>query len=102
MEALTRLPGVGRKTANVILGTAFGRNDGVVVDTHVARLSQRLGLTGEIDPGKIEADLMRLFPRGGWTPLSHLLIDHGRAICQARTPKCAECFLNDICPSSRV
>ena len=102
MEELVRLPGVGRKTANVVLGNAFGINDGVVVDTHVSRVSARLGLTTESDPVKIERDLMPLFPREEWTMLSHLFIEHGRTICLARTPKCAECPLNDICPSSRV
>ena len=102
MEELTRLPGVGRKTANVILGNAFGRSDGVVVDTHVARLSQRLGLTTHLDPEKIESDLMALFPRERWTLLAHLLIDHGRAVCVARTPKCGVCVLADLCPSVRV
>ena len=102
MEELVRLPGVGRKTANVVLGNAFGINVGVVVDTHVTRVSGRLGLTTETDAVKIERDLMPLFPRDGWTMLSHLFIEHGRTICLARTPKCAECPLNDICPSSRV
>jgi endonuclease-3 len=102
MDALVKLPGVGRKTANVILGNAFDKNDGVVVDTHVARLSHRLGLTKQTDAVKIEQDLMKLFPRERWTMLSHLLIEHGRRICEARRPKCEECFLNDICPSSRV
>jgi endonuclease III len=102
MDALVKLPGVGRKTANVILGNAFDKNEGVVVDTHVTRLSQRLGLTKQTDAVKIEQDLMKLFPREEWTMLSHLLIEHGRQICEARRPKCEECFLNDICPSSRV
>jgi endonuclease-3 len=102
MDALVKLPGVGRKTANVILGNAFDKNDGVVVDTHVARLSHRLGLTKQTDAVKVEQDLMKLFPRERWTMLSHLLIEHGRQICEARRPKCEECFLNDICPSSRV
>lgn len=99
MEELTTLPGVGRKTANVILGNAFGQNAGVVVDTHVTRLSNRLGLTTQKDPVKIEADLMQLFPREQWTLLSHLLIDHGRAVCDARAPKCEICVLADLCPS---
>jgi endonuclease-3 len=86
----------------VILGNAFEKNEGVVVDTHVTRLSQRLGLTKHTDAVKIEQDLMKLFPRDQWTMLSHLLIEHGRQICEARRPKCEECFLNDICPSSRV
>ena len=102
MEQLVELPGVGRKTANVVLGNAFGKNEGVVVDTHVTRLSHRLGLTTEEDPVKIEADLMPLFPRDKWTMLSHLLIWHGRQICVARTPRCESCPLNDICPASRV
>ncbi len=102
MDELTRLPGVGRKTANVILGNAFGENEGIVVDTHVARLSQRLGLTADTDPVKIESALMRLFPRERWTLLAHLLIDHGRAICTARAPKCDVCPLADLCPSARV
>jgi endonuclease-3 len=102
MESLVKLPGVGRKTANVVLGNAFEKNEGVVVDTHVTRLSQRLGLTKNEDAVKIEQDLMTLFPREQWTMLSHLLIEHGRRICEARRPKCEQCFLNDICPSSRV
>ncbi|MGI8499101.1 MAG: endonuclease III [Gemmatimonadaceae bacterium] len=102
MEELTQLPGVGRKTANVILGNAFRKNEGVVVDTHVARVSQRLGLTRETDPVKIERDLMPLVPRRLWSLLSHLFIFHGRAICEARSPKCEQCMLTDICPSSRV
>jgi len=102
MEELTKLPGVGRKTANVVLGNAFGKNVGIVVDTHVARLSERLGLTNETDPVKIEAALMPLFPPEQWTMLSHLLIEHGRQICVARVPRCERCVLNDICPSSRV
>jgi endonuclease-3 len=102
MEALTTLPGVGRKTANVILGNAFGVNEGVVVDTHVSRLSQRLALTSHADPVRIEQDLVRLFPRESWTLLSHLLIDHGRAVCEARAPKCERCVVSDLCPASRV
>jgi endonuclease-3 len=102
MEQLVELPGVGRKTANVILGNAFDRNEGVVVDTHVSRVSQRLALTANTDPIKIERDLIRLFPRDQWTLLAHLLIEHGRQICVARTPKCEQCVLSDLCPSSRV
>jgi endonuclease-3 len=102
MEALLTLPGVGRKTANVVLGNAFGVNDGVVVDTHVTRVSQRLGLTRHTDPAKIEPDLMRLFPRDSWALLSHLLIFHGRQICIARKPRCPECVLADICPSAKL
>jgi endonuclease-3 len=100
LDALVKLPGVGRKTANVVLGNAYDKNEGVVVDTHVGRVSGRLGLTTETDPVKIEQDLMRLFPRDRWTMLAHLLIEHGRTICDARRPKCEACFLNDICPSS--
>ena len=100
MEELIRLPGVGRKTANVLLGNAFDRNEGIVVDTHVTRLAGRLGLTAETDAVKIELALMPLFPRERWTILSHLLIEHGRQVCDARKPKCADCVLNDICPSS--
>lgn len=102
MDALVDLPGVGRKTANVVLGNAFGKSEGVVVDTHVTRLSQRLGLTENKDAIKIEFDLMDLVPRDEWTIISHLFIDHGRAVCKAPTPKCEICVLNDICPSSRV
>ena len=102
MDELVRLPGVGRKTANVVLGNAFGRDEGIVVDTHVTRLSERLGFTKEVDAVKIEAALMKIFPRERWTMLSHLLIFHGRRICDARTPKCGACVLNDICPSARV
>jgi|SRR5579884_997556 len=102
MDALVELPGVGRKTANVVLGNAYGKNEGIVVDTHVGRVSARLGLTTETDPVKVEQDLVRLFPRDRWTMLAHLLIEHGRQICEARRPKCESCFLNDLCPSSRV
>lgn len=102
MAELVKLPGVGRKTANVVLGNAFGRDEGVVVDTHVSRLSQRLALSRETDPAKIEKDLMTLFPREQWTMLAHLLISHGREICIARRPLCEKCVVNDLCPSSRV
>ena len=102
MAELHALPGVGRKTANVVLGNAFGLNEGVVVDTHVGRLSLLLGLTRATDPVKVEQDLMRQFPRDQWMMLSHLLISHGRAVCIARRPKCGECVLADICPSARV
>ncbi|MGE0353630.1 MAG: endonuclease III [Gemmatimonadales bacterium] len=102
MEELTALPGVGRKTANVVLGNAFGINGGVVVDTHVTRLSRLLGLTRQGQAEKIEQDLMQLFPRKQWTLLSHLLILHGRAVCIARRPKCGDCVLSDVCPSSTV
>lgn len=100
MAELVQLPGVGRKTANVVLGNAFGLNEGVVVDTHVGRLAARLGLTRATDPVKIEQDLIPLFPREDWTLLSHLLIDHGRKICNARKPLCANCFLADLCPAA--
>jgi endonuclease III len=99
MDALVELPGVGRKTANVILGNAFDRNEGVVVDTHVARVSQRLQLTKHTDPVKIEQDLVTLFPREQWTLLAHLLIEHGRQICDARLPKCSRCPIAELCPS---
>ena len=100
MEQLVQLPGVGRKTANVVLGNALGVNDGVVVDTHVTRLANRLGLTRETDPVRIEQELMPLFPRESWTMLSHLLIWHGRRVCDARRPRCGDCVLATICPSS--
>ena len=102
MDELVRLPGVGRKTANVVLGNAFHRNEGIVVDTHVTRVSNRLGLTKNTDAVKIENDLIPLVPREEWTDVSHLFIYHGRAICKAPTPRCEECMLTDICPSSRV
>jgi endonuclease-3 len=100
MAALQTLPGVGRKTANVILGNAYGINEGITVDTHVARLGKRLGFTRRDDPVKIELDLIPLFPRKDWALLSHLLIFHGRRVCLARRPKCGECVLNDVCPSA--
>ncbi len=100
MDELHGLPGVGRKTANVILGNAWGINEGVTVDTHVGRLSRRLGLTAEDDPVKVEQDLMRLIPREDWALISHLLIFHGRRICVARRPRCEDCVLADICPSA--
>lgn len=99
MEALRVLPGVGRKTANVVLGNAFGINDGVVVDTHVGRLSGLLKLTKHHDPEKIERDLMALIPRDDWTLVSHLLITHGRQVCIARRPQCGRCVLAKLCPS---
>ncbi|HZC83997.1 MAG TPA: endonuclease III [Rubrobacter sp.] len=101
MSELVALPGVGRKTANVVLGNAFGINEGIVVDTHVRRVSDRLGLTEGSDPAKIEQELMRLVPEGDWTIFSHLLILHGRRTCKARKPDCPNCILNDICPSAR-
>lgn len=101
LEALAALPGAGRKTANVVLGNAFSKNEGVVVDTHVGRLSQRLGLTKFADPIRIEQDLIKLFPRDSWTLLSHWLIFHGRRRCAARKTDCPNCELRDICPSSQ-
>lgn len=98
MEELLQLPGVARKTANVVLGNVFGKNEGVVVDTHVVRLAQRLGLSRHSDPAKIEQDLMRLFPRHTWTRLAHVLIFHGRRVCTARKPDCAHCTLAERCP----
>jgi len=97
---LVPLPGVGRKTANVVLGNAFAINEGIVVDTHVQRLARRLGLTREPDPIKIEQALMPLVPREHWALLSHLLIWHGRRVCFARSPACARCVLRDVCPSA--
>jgi endonuclease-3 len=99
MEELLLLPGVARKTANVVLGTAFGLAEGIAVDTHVCRLSGRLGLTQHEDPEKIERDLMSAFPREQWTSLSHRLILHGRQVCHARKPECQRCALAGICPS---
>lgn len=100
MAGLVALPGVGRKTANVVLGNAFGVDEGVVVDTHVRRVSGRLGLTEERDPEKIEQDLIRVVPEKERTLFSHLLIFHGRRVCKARKPDCPDCVLNDVCPSA--
>lgn len=100
MDELLSLNGVARKTANVVLGNAFGIPSGVVVDTHVSRLSQRLGLTENTQPEKIEKDLQELVPQKDWIVFPHRLIFHGRKICQARKPKCEECVLEDLCPSS--
>ena len=102
LAELTKLPGIGRKTANVVLGNAFGIDEGVVVDTHVKRLSGRMGFSREKTPEKIEKDLMEIFPREGWTPLSHLLIFHGRQSCPARKPRCGTCVVAHLCPSSTV
>ena len=102
MEELRQLPGVGRKTANVVLGNAFGKDEGIVVDTHVARLSQRLGLTRQSDPEKIERDLMKIIPREHWTNWSHWLIWHGRRRCFARKPDCANCEVFRLCPSGKA
>jgi len=101
MKELTALPGVGRKTANVVLGNAFGVDEGIVVDTHVKRLANRLKLTSKTDPVKIEQDLVRIVPKKDWTVFSHLLIHHGRQICSARTPKCEICPVNDLCPAAK-
>jgi endonuclease III len=100
MEELLTLPGVARKTANVVLGNAFGVAAGIVVDTHVARLSQRLGLTKHEQPEKIERDLLSITPRKDWIILPHLLISHGRALCKARNPQCQACPLEALCPAS--
>ena len=102
MDALLTLPGVARKTANVVRGEVYGLADGVTVDTHVKRLSARLGLTAETDPVKVERDLMAVIPRDSWIEIAHLLIWHGRRVCTARKPDCPACPLNDICPSSSV
>lgn len=98
MEEMLTLPGVARKTANVVLGTGFGIASGIVVDTHVSRVSRRLGLTEETTPGKIETDLQEKVPKDQWIDFSHRVIHHGRALCRARKPRCEECFLTDLCP----
>jgi len=102
LAELVTLPGVGRKTANVILGNAFAVNEGVVVDTHVGRLAGRLGLTRETDPVKVEQELMKLFPQDRWTMLAHLMIFHGSRVCDAKKPRCGECALAAICPSAGI
>jgi endonuclease-3 len=102
LDAMVELAGVGRKTANVVLGVAYGKATGVVVDTHVGRLSRRLGLTKNDDPVKVEADLMAILPQSEWIDFSHRLIHHGRRICQARKPKCDACVLDDLCPKIGV
>lgn len=102
LDALTQLPGVGRKTANVVLGNAFGIACGIVVDTHVKRLSYRLGLTNALTPEKVEKDLLKLVPKEHWIQVSHWLIYHGRQICKARRPACEKCFLNKVCPRRGV
>ena len=102
MDELHHLPGVGRKTANVVLGNAFGIDEGVVVDTHVGRLSRLLGLSDQKTAEKVEVDLMALVPQSSWTLWAHLLIDHGRAICKARKPDCQSCVLADLCPSAEI
>jgi endonuclease-3 len=100
MDALTSLPGVGRKTANVMLSSGFGKTEGIVVDTHVIRLSGRMGFTKNKEPEKIERDLMKIVPKNNWAVFSHLLILHGRKICNARKPLCAECGVSKLCPSA--
>ncbi|UCB59697.1 MAG: endonuclease III [Candidatus Bathyarchaeota archaeon] len=100
MEELVTLPGVARKTANIVLSTAFNTIEGIAVDTHVKRLAQRLGLSNNKDPNKIEEDLMRLVPKEQWPKLTDLLIFHGRRICNARKPNCEECVINELCPSA--
>jgi endonuclease III len=102
MEDLVTLPGVARKTANIVLGNGYGKVEGIAVDTHVRRLANRLGFSDEKDPDKIERDLMRLVPRKRWFPFTYTLIDHGRAVCHARNPRCDGCPLNRLCPSSTV
>ena len=102
MEELTKLRGVARKTANIVLGNSFNRIEGIAVDTHVKRLANRLGFTKQEDPNKIEADLMKLVPKPQWFHLTYLLIEHGRKVCKAPVPRCEDCVVNDLCPSSRV
>ena len=102
MDDLLTLRGVARKTANIVLGNAFGKVEGIAVDTHVRRVSKRLGFTEQTDADKIEQDLMRLVPKEEWFTFSYVLIDHGRAICQAKRPRCAECSVEPLCPSSRL
>jgi endonuclease-3 len=102
LDELVKLPGVGRKTASVVLGAGFGLAEGVVVDTHVARINRLLGLTAENDPVKIERDLIAVIPKKDWIGYSHMLITHGRAVCVARRPRCRDCFLSQLCPSAEV
>jgi len=102
MAELITLPGVARKTANIVLGNSYGVVDGIAVDTHVKRLANRLGFSDQTDPDKIEQDLMRLIPKEQWFDFTYVLIDHGRAICQAKAPRCAECPVSELCPSSLV
>ena len=101
MEDLIKLPGVARKTANVVLYNAFGKNEGIAVDTHVKRLVKRLGICDEKNPVKIEKELMEIVPRDYWGPVTYLLIEHGRRVCKAKKPDCARCVLRDICPSAK-
>ena len=100
MAELLTLPGVARKTANIVLSAGYGKAEGIAVDTHARRLSQRLGLSGQSDPDKIERDLLAVVPRKDWLDFNFLLVDHGRAVCQARKPRCPECFLRRLCPSA--
>ena len=100
MEELLTLPGVARKTANIVLSAGYGKAEGIAVDTHAGRLSRRLGLSREDDPVKVERDLMSLVPEADWLDFNFLLVEHGRALCQARKPKCPECFLCELCPSA--
>ena len=102
MEELITLPGVARKTANIVLGNAYGIVEGIAVDTHVRRVSERLGFTAQTDPNKIEHDLMRMIPKDRWFDFTYVIIDHGRTICVARKPRCAECPVSELCPSSLV
>lgn len=102
MEELTKLPGIGRKTANIILNHAFGKIEGIAVDTHVGRISQRLGFTENTDPNKIEQDLLKLIPKDKWEAVNRVFIDHGRTVCTARKPKCPECPVNELCPSAAL
>jgi endonuclease-3 len=102
MQELTQLPGIGRKTANVILSAAFGKGEGIVVDTHVTRVAKRLGLTGHADPEKIEQDLLEVVPRSAWREFGMRLILHGRRVCTARKPQCDACVLEDVCPSAHT
>lgn len=102
MEELLSLPGVGRKTANIVLSNAFGITEGIIVETHVSRVSKRLGLTDKVNPDEIEKDLMEIVPKEKWLRLSDLLIFHGRRICKARNPRCSVCILNNLCPSANA
>ncbi len=102
MDALVTLPGVARKTANIVLAAGYGKAEGIAVDTHAGRLSRRLGLSRHEDPVKVERDLLKSVPKGDWLDFNFLLVDHGRALCQARQPKCVECFLRRLCPSAET
>jgi endonuclease-3 len=102
MEALVKLPGVARKTANIVLSAGFGKAEGIAVDTHAGRLSRRLGLSRHEDPVKVERDLLKLVPPGDWLDFNVLLVEHGRSLCQARKPRCPDCFLRRLCPSAEA